>query len=85
MAPWAIPFTVMPSGPSSIASVRVSILTPPLLAQYEAKPGNGSSSWTELMLMALPGLSVARRCRTNAWVVKNSTLARSTQAQEFGL
>ena len=46
---------VMPSGPSSTASVRVSIRTPPLLAQYAAKFGNASSSCTELMLMILPG------------------------------
>ena len=65
---------VTPSGPSSTASVRVSMRTPPLLAQYAAKFGNAISSCTELMLITLPGRRAAMRCRTNAWVAKNTPL-----------
>ena len=34
IAPGATLFTVMPKGASSIAALRISIFSPPLLAQY---------------------------------------------------
>jgi len=58
-------------GASSMASSRVSILIPPLLAQYKAKCGNGSSSCAELMLIIFPGRPDYRRWRTTAGVTKN--------------
>ena len=44
IAPGAIELIVIPSGASSMARSRVIILTPPLLMQYGAKCGKGSSS-----------------------------------------
>ena len=72
MAPGAMLLTVMPSGASSTARLRISIFMPPLLAEYGAWFGNGSCSCTELMLMIRPPRFAARHWRTNAWAAKNA-------------
>jgi len=64
--------TVMPNGASSIARFLINIFSPPLLAQYEVKCRNVSSSCTELMLITLPACLTSDRCLAKAWVAKKA-------------
>jgi len=59
--PGAIALTVMPLGASSIASARVSAVTPPLLAMYGDR--SGSPTWPSMLEMLMMRPFPAARIR----------------------